>query len=52
MTTTAQLTDAPIDSFSNVEIEMVNTADTYVLALPSELGSGGDKFTDTWEAAS
>ena len=51
-TTTATLTDAPIYSFSNQDIEMVNTADTYVLALPSELDSGGSKFTDTWEAAS
>ena len=52
VTTTPQLTDAPIDSFSSVEIEMVNSADTYVLALPGALGSGGDSFTDTWEAAS
>ncbi len=52
VTTTSQLTDAPVDSFSSVEIEMVNSADTYVLALPSALGSGGNSFTDTWEAAS
>ena len=50
--TTSGLTDAPIDSFSSEDIEMVNTADTYVLALPSSLGSGGNNFTDTWEAAS
>jgi hypothetical protein len=52
VTTTPQLTNAPIDSFSSVEIEMVNSADTYALALPSALGSGGNNFTDTWEAAS
>ncbi len=51
MATTSLLTGAPIDSFSSVDIEMVNTADTYVLALPSALGSGGNSFTDTWEAA-
>jgi hypothetical protein len=51
-TTTATLTDAPIYSFSNLDIEMVNTADTYVLALPSQLGSGGNNFTDAWETAS
>ncbi len=51
-TTTTTLTDAPIDSFLSQEIEMVNTADTYVLALPSQLGSGENNFNDTWEAAS
>jgi hypothetical protein len=49
--TTSQLTGAPIDAFSSMEIEMVNTADTYVLSLPSGLGSGANNFTDTWEAA-
>ncbi len=49
--TTSQLTGAPIDSFASVDIEMVNTAGTYVLAQPGALGSGGDSFTDTWEAA-
>ena len=52
VTTTSQLTNAPIDSFSSVEIEMVNTADTYVLALPGALGSAGNSFNDVWEAAS
>jgi hypothetical protein len=51
-TTTAHLTDAPIDAFSSVDIEMINTADTYALAVPSALGSGGNNFTDTWEASS
>ena len=49
--TTSQLAGAPIDSFPSVDIEMVNTADTYVLAQPSGLGSGGNSFTDTWKAA-
>ena len=46
-----RLAGAPIDAFASVEIEMVNAADTYVLALPSALGSGANNFTDTWEAA-
>jgi hypothetical protein len=50
--TTPALTGAPIDAFSSVDIEMVNTADTHALAVPSALGGAGNSFTDTWEAAS
>ena len=49
---TSQLTDAPVDAFSSLDIEMVNTADTYILALPSSLGSAGTSFSDTWERSS
>jgi hypothetical protein len=51
VTTTSPLTNAPIDSLSSVEIEMVDSAHTYVLALPSALGSAGDSFTETWEGS-
>ncbi len=40
----------PVSAFTNTPIDMVNLADTYLLAAVTALDTAGSTFTDTWQA--